>query len=126
MSLNKILCKYFDPNKSGHVTLGPVLGCGLAVIIAIYSIYQGYLLIVTGRILNVFLDSGSGVYDTMNDILGGFAIIIIGCISMILFFVVLYEICAQFWNLEIATCEYNPDKENTNKQDTEDTKDELK
>ena len=115
MSLNKTLCKYFDPGNTGHVTLGPVISCGLVVILTIYSLYQGYLLISSGALFYV---SNSNI----NIINVFFGIIGLGVFVGVLITYVITVVIKYIWNIKIATCEYK----DTNKQDTEDTKDEPK
>ena len=107
MNLNKTLCKYLDTEKVGYVTVGRVLEffiflliMTVAVVGLLYSIYQGYLLIITGGIFDPIEEGIDGV-------LGCLAIIVASGIVILLICITIAVVC----NIKIAKCKYKKDNQ---------------
>lgn len=107
MNLTKTLCKYFDKNQKGYMNIGDILNpifwyaliC-TGVYIILYTVYEGILLILSGRIFH-------GELYTTDDFIGTVGCAFILIIVAIIFFV---SIC-YISNIKIAKCEYKSDNE---------------
>jgi len=106
MNLNKTLCEYIDTKNEGYVTVGMLLNCFLVFVIALgigigllYSIYQGCLLIITGRIFDPV--------GSINAFLGGCGILLMSAIVILSTAIIISCVC----DIKIARCEYKKDNE---------------
>lgn len=111
MNLNKTLCKYLDIEKKGYVCIGDVVysiffyGILSAALCGwMYSFYQGYLLIISGRVFSrqVFFDDVTG----LNEHMGCFGI----AIMIIILAVLIVAGIAYACTIKIAKCESKKDK----------------
>ena len=105
MNINKTLCKYLDTEKVGYVTVGRVLEFFILLLIMavfvvglLYSIYQGFLLIITGGIFDPI--------EGIDGVLGGLAIIMASGLAILLICITIAVVC----DIKIAKCEYKKDE----------------
>jgi len=106
MNFNGKLCEYFDSEKKGCVTIGMLLRSFLILVITtvigiglLYSIYQGFILIITGRVFDPVRN--------INELLGSGGIILMSMIVILLTFIIIIYVCT----IKIAVCEYKKDNE---------------
>lgn len=96
--INKFLCKYFDKDNKGYVTVENIVGKILAyfisiviVILFVYFVYRGVLFIVN-----------NDIYDKdIPNMIGFFGVMIIGT-SIVIFVVCLWSKVA---GIKVAKCE---------------------
>ena len=118
MSLKKIACKYFDTDNKGHITIGSVfVGTVVPIFVVaviLYSLYQGYKLIVSVIFFSPITMTDGGV--NFNEIVGICAVIVVGIMVTTSIVVVIWAIAESIWNIKLVKCEYKNDDEETNNE----------
>ena len=75
--MNKLLCKYFDPDKKGYVTIGDVtikiMQYLICIIITTFILYSMYI----SAAYPILYDANTTIVEFLSDIVGSIAWIII-------------------------------------------------
>lgn len=105
MELNKFLCKHFDLENKGHVTLGDFVGFSIIYLIVIgfiigisYSVYKFFA-------LGSFWASQQVQEETYSFyIVGALVVVVLLIVLGLLILAVLYGLLNYLSNLKIAQC----------------------
>ena len=102
--MNKLLCKYFDPDKKGYVTIGDVtikiMQYLICIIITTFILYSMYI----SAAYPILYDANTTIVEFLSDIVGSIAWIIIIIIIGLFIVVNALELTLYISEIKIAKC----------------------